>query len=57
MPLKLAAPVQGSSTAPFDPWGLPLVNTLILLTSGTTVTWAHHALLKNNRKGSYGVWC
>ena len=35
----------------FDPWGLPLVNTLILLTSGTTVTWAHHSLLHNNRKG------
>jgi cytochrome c oxidase subunit III len=35
----------------FDPWHLPLINTLILLTSGTTVTWAHHALLQNDRKG------
>ena len=36
-------PPQGIET--FDPWHLPLINTLILLTSGTTVTWAHHALL------------
>ncbi|MGO9545482.1 MAG: cytochrome c oxidase subunit 3 [Rhodomicrobium sp.] len=35
----------------FDPWHLPLVNTLILLTSGTTVTWAHHSLVTGNRKG------
>jgi cytochrome c oxidase subunit 3 len=41
-------------TSTFDPWGLPLVNTLILLLSGCTVTWAHHALLKNDRKGL--VW-
>ena len=35
----------------FDPFHLPLFNTLILLTSGTTVTWAHHALLAGDRKG------
>ncbi len=35
----------------FDPWHLPLLNTLILLTSGTTVTWAHHSLIHNDRKG------
>lgn len=34
-----------------DPWHLPLYNTIILLLSGTCVTWAHHALLHNDRKG------
>ena len=34
----------------FDPWHFPLLNTLILLTSGTTVTWAHHAMIHNDRK-------
>ncbi len=32
-----------------SPWGLPLINTLVLLLSGTTVTWAHHALIHNKR--------
>ncbi|MCC0048971.1 MAG: cytochrome c oxidase subunit 3 [Tepidamorphaceae bacterium] len=35
----------------FDPWHLPLINTLILLTSGTTVTWAHHSLIHGDRNG------
>jgi cytochrome c oxidase subunit 3 len=49
-------PPKGIET--FDPWHLPLLNTLILLTSGTTVTWAHHALLENDRQGlKWGLIC
>ena len=35
---------------PFDPWDIAFLNTLVLLLSGTTVTWAHHSLLENNRR-------
>ena len=42
----------------FDPWDLPLVNTLILLTSATTLTWAHHALRQGDRNGViWGLIC
>jgi cytochrome c oxidase subunit 3 len=43
-------PPNGITT--LDPWHLPLVNTLLLLTSGTTVTWAHHALQHGDREGA-----
>ncbi len=34
---------------PMSPWGIPAWNTLILLTSGVTVTWAHWGLKKGKR--------
>ena len=34
----------------FDAWDLPFMNTLILLLSGCTVTWAHHALREGKRE-------
>lgn len=35
-----------------NPWNLPFLNTLILLCSGFTLTWAHHALLLKGKKQS-----
>jgi cytochrome c oxidase subunit III len=50
---KAAWPVAGpgitETFSPMGAWGIPAINTLILLSSGATVTWAHWGLKKNNR--------
>jgi cytochrome c oxidase subunit 3 len=40
----------GGEFAPMGAWGIPAINTLILLTSGATITWAHWGLKKNDQK-------
>ncbi len=46
-------PVSGpgikETFSPMGAWGIPALNTAILLSSGATITWAHWGLLKNNR--------
>ncbi len=43
-------PPQGVTT--IDPFAIPLFNTMVLLLSGTTITWAHHSLLEGDNKNT-----
>src|SRR6266481_529414 len=45
----ISGPGIEETFTPMGAWGIPAINTLILLTSGVTVTWAHWGLKKNSR--------
>jgi cytochrome c oxidase subunit 3 len=40
---------KGATFTPMGAWGIPALNTALLLSSGATVTWAHWGLLRNKR--------
>jgi len=45
-----SGPYLPKEFSPMHAWGIPAINTLLLLSSGVTVTWAHWALKKNDRR-------
>jgi len=52
--IEIGAVWPPKGIAVLSPWEIPLLNTCLLLTSGATVTWAHHAILAGRKAQGLG---
>ncbi len=52
-PETVAAPWPPPDVQPVETWSIPFLNTLLLLLSGATVTWAHHAVKENDQRTAF----
>jgi len=55
--VELGAIWPPKGIAILNPWNVPLLNTVLLLSSGATVTWAHFAIIANNRREAILALC
>lgn len=52
-PMTFATSWPPEGVEPVPTWGIPFLNTLILLLSGATVTWAHHAIKEDDQQTAF----